>query len=141
MKGPLLLGLLAGVAGVWIARLRYEIGLLKKEIGTMGFTAAQQAQLDAALAARDAKILAIVNAAVAKELGEIKAQIQIIEAKVTEGTFTPADMQKLVDLVSNTPATLETSIAASIDSISSGDGADAGGSGGGNGDNPNPDAP
>lgn len=111
----------------------------------MGFTAAQQGQLDAALAARDAKILAIVNAAVAKELGEIKAQIQIIEGKVTEGTFTPADMQKLVDLVSNTPASLETAIKDSVDSISAGDGADAGDTGSGDGptppNQPDPDAP
>lgn len=152
MTKAVLLGLGAGAAAVWAVKLQQQFNSLKQEIKTMGFTIAQQAQIDAALASNNDKFLQFVKDAVAAETAEIKLEIQKIETKVNEGTVTPADMQLLLAKISNSPNAIQAAVQAAVGAISADSGADAsagsagsGGTGdpgsGGGTPNPDPDAP
>lgn len=114
-------GILAfAIIGIVKARIRS----LKKEISTMGFTAAQQKAIDQALADNNVATLKMVNDAVAAEVAEIKLDIQRIETKVNEGTVTASDMQGLLSKITGSPDSIKAAVEASIGGISKDTGAD-----------------
>ncbi len=113
----------------------------------MAFTAAQTKAIEEAIAKMEQKVTSAVSTAtaeaVAKELGQIKEQLQKLRDIIAQGgTVSDADVAQVLGAMDASgermAKNLATSIAAAIDAISDQDGAADTGSGGGETQPPNP---